>query len=137
MCKSIYSCFLEIKFEVIITLLIIWSQNLKLNFFAWRQLHLKLNSQITTKLMGDDEDWDPIRVKALKRRLSRRKSDRKRRKTQSGRERHARTNSDEASSPRHRWSEEGSSQSTGKKGQAAKSRENGSTCSDDASSQAA
>ena len=104
MCKSIYSCFLEIKFEVIITLLIIWSQNLKLNFMKdiqSIQLHLKLNSQITTKLMGDDEDWDPIRVNALKRSLSRRKSDRKRRKTQSGRERHLRTkhqarNTDEA-----------------------------------------
>ena len=41
--------------------------------------------------MGDDEDWDPIRVKALKRRQSKRKSDRKRRKTQSRQERHART----------------------------------------------
>ena len=50
-------------------------------------VHLNLHlPTITAEIMSDDEDWDPIRVKAAKRRLIQQKADRKRRKIKTERE---------------------------------------------------
>ena len=51
----------------------------------------KLTFATAAEMMHDDEDWDPTRVRAAKRRAIQRKADRKRRKT-----RHRARDTDEA-----------------------------------------